>query len=789
MANTSTPISFPNDADSMSKKKGEEWNLQFQRAIWSSSASSYGFLLDDWVNRIINLRVQGQGSPDIDKFKNILANDGNSAFMNLSWDVSTPIPTIVENIVGQYTNQGFRVDLFALNPESRTEYDKKKRELQLNKFLVTKAEEIKKLTGKAPKINEKELFESDEEIELHLDLNWKQDECISMEQGISFVHNANDEEAIKALLIRDLVEIGMAAKRTYFDETLSIRERYVNPLNLLTSYSEKDDFSDIKYAGEEIFFTIDDLAVMTEFKEEELQEIAMSSASKNGNGAWSADWQKKYYPVNSGVQRPYGDFKVRVLDAEYYSYDTLQYEKIPAKKGNGYYFQKVKDGKPKSTKNKIVSKRIKTIYHSKWVIGTDFIFDYGLKENMIRERIKGSYSTDTPLSFSIYMPNNRDMKCKSLVEKMIPYANEICIMQLKAQQLIAKMRPNGVAVDVASIAGAIAGLGEKGFTPRDLQLLYEQTGNYYYSSMTEDGRMMHNQTPVRELPESLMQGLSQIINMTNHYLQQLELVTGVPLSTIGSPDKDALVGIEKMKTINRNNSIRFIERAYKNILGRTSKMVSLMIQDALKLGKGVSDFDMAIGSAATDTLKLSEKIYLTEYGIFINILPDAAEQAKLEQQILQSLQVGTIKQSDAMKVARIGKQNIELAERYMDLYERKYDKQKEQLAASASQAQAQAQAESAALIEQAKQQTIALEWDRKDGHLMLEYKLKANQSMQDHEEEMDKVEEQGEQKIEQIKTAVQLAGTQNGDSGETIKGKFPSATGIKQPQVPSGGVM
>ena len=375
---------------------------------------------------------------------------------------------------------------------------------------------------------------------------------------------------------------------------------------------------------------------------------------------------------------------------------------------------------------------------------------------MIRERIKGSYSTDTPLSFSIYMPNNRDMKCKSLVEKMIPYANEICIMQLKAQQLIAKMRPNGVAVDVASIAGAIAGLGEKGFTPRDLQLLYEQTGNYYYSSMTEDGRMMHNQTPVRELPESLMQGLSQIINMTNHYLQQLELVTGVPLSTIGSPDKDALVGIEKMKTINRNNSIRFIERAYKNILGRTSKMVSLMIQDALKLGKGVSDFDMAIGSAATDTLKLSEKIYLTEYGIFINILPDAAEQAKLEQQILQSLQVGTIKQSDAMKVARIGKQNIELAERYMDLYERKYDKQKQQLAASASQAQAQAQAESAALIEQAKQQTITLEWDRKDGHLMLEYKLKANQSMQDHEEEMDKVEEQGEQKIEQIKNCCRI---------------------------------
>ncbi len=783
MANTSTPINFPNDADSMSKKKGKEWNLQFQRAIWSSS-QSYGCLTDDWINRILSLRVQGQGNPDIDKFKNILANDGNSAFMNLAWDVSTPIPTVVENIVGQYINQGFKVDLFALNPESKTEYDKKKREMQLNKFLASKSEEIKELTGKAPKVNEKEVFESEEEMELHLELNWKQDECISMEQGISFVHNANDEKEIKSLMIRDLVEINIAAKRVYFDETLSIRERYVDPLRLLTSYSRKDDFSDIKYAGEEIFFTIDDLASMTKFTEEELADIAQSNASKNGNGAWNRDWEKRYYPDNSSSQRPYGDFQVRILDAEYYSYDTLQYEKIPAKKGNGYYFQKVKDGKPKSSKNKIFSKRIKTVYHSKWVIGTDYIFDYGLKENMLREKIKGSYSTDTPLSFAIYMPNNRDMKCKSLVEKMIPYANEICIMQLKAQQLIAKMRPNGVAVDVASIAGAIAGLGEKGFTPRDLQLLYEQTGNYYYSSMTEDGRMIPNQTPIRELPESLMQGLSQIINMTNHYLQQLELVTGVPLSTIGSPDKDALVGIEKMKTINRNNSIRFIEKAYKNILGRTSKMVALMIQDALKLEKGVNDFDMAIGSASTDVIKLAEKIHLTEYGIFINVLPDAAEQSKLEQQILQALQAGTIKQSDAMKVTRIGKESIELAERYMDLYERKYSKERQELAATSSQAQAQAQAESAALIEQAKQQTIALEWDRKDNHLMLEYKLKANQSLQDHEEEMDKVEEQGEQKIEQIKTAMQNAQVGKGDKGEAIAGSIPKAAGIRQPKVP-----
>ena len=787
MANPSVAINFPSDSEPKSKKRQKDWNLQWCRAIWSTQSSQFGAQWSGWSNRILNLRREGTGLADIDKFKSQLSNDGNTAFMKLQWDVSTPIPTIVENIVGQYMNQGYKVDATALNPESQTEYDKKKRELEANRFIALHSNEIEAASGIKPKINESELFQSTEEIELHLDLNWKESTCLAMESGMKYVHNANDEDSTKKLIIRDLIEIGVAGKRVYFDEDLSIRERAIDPLNLVTSISREEDFTDIKYAGEVIYMTVDDLAMVTDFTDEELMEIARSSANMNGNAGWDAEWEKQYYPMNYSSANYYSDFNVRILDGEYYSYDKIEYEKIKGKKGSSEYFQRV-NGKPKKKEN-VVSKRIKTIYKAKWIINTKYIYDFGLKENMIRDRIKGFYSTDTPLSFVIYMPNIRDMRNKSLVEKMVPYSNMICIMQLKAQQLIAKSRPNGVAVDVAAIAGAIAGLGMDGFGAEDLQNLYEQTGNYYYSSMTEDGRQMNNPNPVRELPESLMSGLNQIVAMTNHYLQQLEIVTGVPMSTIGAPDKDALVGIEKMKTVNRNNSTRFIEIAYKNILGRSSKMITLMIQDALKLGKGVEDFAMAIGQHNTDILKLEDKIHLTEYGLFINVLPDSLALAKLDSQIEKALMAGSIKQSDAMRIGDIGKINTDLAVRYIELSEKKYSQEKLQQSTAASQAQAQAQAQSAALIEQEKQKTLQMEWTLKSQYLQLEYQLKGQESMQDHQENIVEIQTEGEEKIEQIEKATEMTMDRSKkDSSESISGSIPRAAGIRQTKIPRGGM-
>jgi hypothetical protein len=774
-------ILFPSDDVPMSVKQQKDWNLKFQKAMYMQSDRGLPHSIDSRRLRFMNLRNESEGLIDVDKFKNIVLNDANTALVDLSWNVGSVIPTFVKNMLGQFTNQKFRVDVRALNPESKTEYDKKKRELEANRINKQYAEQIKQLTGSEPE-QQKEVFDSPEEEQLYMDMTWKQAECIAMENAIKYIHDANDEEYIMGKIYKDLIDLSIAAKRVYFDENYNIREKYVDPVNLITSFAKDDRFTDIKYAGEIIDITLDDLAVMTDFSEEQIKQIARQNAGVNNNLAWDNDWNN--YHATTSTQRPYGGFKVRVLDAYYYSYDVLNYEEKPQKVGNGFFFNKAKKVSDRKT---IHSKRVKNIYHSKWIVNTDFIFDYGLMENMTRDKLHGFYSTDTALPYVIYAPNIYDMENKSLVEKMIPYSNEIIILQLKAQQLVAQAHPAGMATDMYSALAAVAGLGEAGLTPRDLNLIYKQTGDYYFSSKDEDGNFIN--IPFKEIQESQLSSAPQLIALTHHNLQMLEKVTGVPISTIGSPDKEALVGIEKIKASNRSNSIRYIDDGYKNILGRSSKLVSLMIQDLLANGKE-KEFSMAIGAEDTELLSISKKMQMTEYGLFVDVLPDALELAILDDQLTKAVQSERIKESDAMKIRRIAKTNVEMAERYIEIWEDKYVQEKMMMQEKAMQSQSMAQAQGALAVEQAKQQTLMTEYQLKERLMKAEYMMKMQMSDLDFKEDTRLKAQDIEGEKEIVELATQKAQESQGDSnkGEAIAGTFPKASGIRQPKIPQGGM-
>lgn len=773
MSNTSG-YNFPDDNAPQSVKKDKQWNLDFQRALYSSSDNGMPYDVDSRKLRYQYLRRESEGLIDVDKFKPIVMNDGSTALVELSWDVSSVVPTFVKNILGQFTNQSFRVDFSARNPEAKTELDKKKRQLHLKRIKAKNAELIKEVTGEMPETEGKEIFETEEEIDLYLDLTWKQAECIAMENAVSYIHRSNDEEQIKRKIYKDLIDLSIGAKRVYYDENLDIRERYVDPERLITTFARKDDFTDIKAAGELLDIEIDDLAVMSDFTEEELRQIAQQNCGYNGVD-WNTDWNR-YYPVG-GQRRPYGGFKVRVLDAEYFSHDTYIYEKKKQQKGDGYFFVRAK--REKQNGSEYIKKRVKNVYKSKWIVGTNFIFDYGLKENMTVEKVNGMYSTDRTLSFFIYAPDIYDMENKSLVEKMIPYSNNIIILQLKAQQLVAQAHPAGMATDMYAALSAIAGLGEEGLTPRDLNIIYKQTGDYYFASRDENGEIIN--MPFREIPESQLSSAPNILSLVHHNLQMIENVTGVPISTIGSPDKDALVGIEKQKLFNRNNSLRYIDYGYKNILERSSKEVSLMVQDSLKNGKG-RELAMAIGNEDVDILSLSEKMQLTEYGIFVNVLPDQLEIAVLEDQLTKAVVADRLLESDAMKIKRIAKVNVELAERYIEIWENKYRVQKERAQIEALKQQSLAQAQGGIEVEKAKQQTLQTEYALKMKMLEMEYMLKFKQSDIDFKEDkqLKMLDIKGKERLVEMS----MQNEKQKENSESISGSIPSGAGIRQPQIP-----
>lgn len=784
MSNKPTVSGFPSDLVPQQQKKQKSWILQVAKGIYSDKESSSIWNGESQYGRILDLRRVATGGKDIDKFKNVVTPDGNSAYLNLNYKQPSIIPPLVQNIVGGLTNQGQRVDVYALNPESRIEADKEKNKLIAIYEISKKADDIKEQTGIDPMegVPKENTFASIEEIELYMKTTYKESYCVAMEDAIRFINEATDDEEVKKQLYFDLVVIAIAALRVYYDDNGDIQRRYVDPLKLITSFSESSDFKNIKYAGEFLDMEISDLESSGKLSFDELLQIAKSVAGKNGNPKWSNSWDDQYYPYKYQTNKPWGKFKIKVLDFEYISTDTIKKEKVPTK-GNGYRLREMKDWKPKNKKNDVLEKRIKNIYEGKWVVGTNILYDYGLQRNMVRDKRNKS---DVQLGFKIYAPNIYDMTNESIVERINPIDDEIIINKLKAQALVAKMRPQGVAVDVVSAAAAAAGLGVKNMSPRDLQDIFESSGTFYYASRTEDGRPLQ-QNPIYDLPAPAQTQLTQIVEYTQFLLQQVEYFTGIPMSTIASPDKDALVGIEKIKSLVRNTSLRFIQDAFENIYGRASKQIALMVQDSISNGRKVEEFGMAIGYTETDIIKLKKNVCLMDIGVGISVKPDAAELQVLENQINYALQAGAIKASDAIKVRRLAMNgSIEKAEMWLETYERQYEREKLQQSTAASEAQAQAQGEANAMMEQQKQQTEMMKMELEMQKMKLEKALESKQSTQDFVEEMKLQMQRLQGDLEKIKLATQEAKNMESkkNSEENIQGAFPKSTGMRQPKVP-----
>jgi len=785
MAKKNNPFSpFPSDFVPQPQKKKADWIKQACKAAHSYSNLHFTASLDSERQKYIKLRKYAAGGYDKQKFKNLISGRGNTTVANYNLEIATPIPTVKENLVGQFENQGLKPKVKCLSPQGTTQYDKKIKELKTDRFLMSKADELLQAgVDIKTKLSGKVIVEDDEEIELYMDTNFKDDYTAAMQAAIDYVLEANDLEGFRRKVYEDLVVCGKGVIKVEFDENYDIRIRHVDVVQHISDYVKKDDFTDAKYQGEYMEMSIDDLAELAqeELSEENLMEIARSVAGKNGNGDWVQSWGTKYYPASIDEVRPYGRFKVIVLDLEYKSVDKYRYEKKKAK-GGGFYFDRI-NGKPKSENSEIVEKKLINIYKGKYIVGTEYVFDYGLKENMTREVINGNYSADTDFGFISFAPDIHDMRNTSLIERLIGLADAYILTNLKAQTIIAKSRTQGIRIDVSMLGAITNALGEKNIRPRDLIDMMEQTSTYYFSSITEKGTVLPNTMPISEVPESPMNGLQSLAMHEQGILRAMEFATGVPLSTLGAPPSDTLVGLQKAATENRNNATRFINHSYKSILSRASKVITLMVQDSIGGGaKKIDDYRMSIGNFSANMLDFTKDLTAVQFGIFIDILPDAVEQQNMLDMVNRGLQSGVLKQSQAMRVLRIGKENPELAERVMAFYEKKNTQEQQQSAQLNAQAQAQANAQAAQLAEQARQQTMQLEYQLKAQYLQLEYQLKGQMSQLDHREDVNLELVKGDIKAEHIEIAT---GQENEgiEESDLRSMSFPKEAGQIEPRV------
>jgi hypothetical protein len=696
--NTNSP--FPDQVVSDAEKATIEYGLQVSRAIeqewFNYGGSGSNRYASNW-NNFHNLRLYARGEQSVQKYKDELAINGDLSYLNLDW---TPVPILSKfsNIVANgITQKQYDITSYAQDPES---LDKRTQYAQNIMFDINTIEARALATevmpgdySKSP-LKENELPESKEEMELHMQLSYKQSIEIAEEEAISTVLATNEFDLTKSRVNQDLVNIGIGITKTSFNPAEGIVVKYVDPAYCVWSYTEDPNFDDIYYVGEVKSITIPELKKeFPHISDEELERIQKS-------------------PGNRRLIRGFENYDYNTVQVMYFEYKTYTDQVFKIKRtDSGLEKAIIKTDSfnpPPSDNFDRVSRSIEVVYEGAKVVGSDMMLKWEMSENMTRPLAD---TTRVEMSYSMAAPRMYKGVIQSLISKCIGFADVIQLTHLKIQQVLSRMVPDGIFLDMDGLAEVDLGNGTN-YNPAEALNMYFQTGSVVGRSLTQDGDMNRGKVPIQELSSSSGIGKIQaLITAYNYNMQMIRDVTGLNEARDGAmPDANALVGLQKMAANASNTATKHIQDASIYLSLSTCENISLKINDVLNFPLTKNSLMNSISTFNVETLKEIENLNLHDFGIFLEMEPDDEEKADLQQNIQIALQTKEIDIEDAIDIKDI--KNIKLANQMLKLKRKKKQEAAQAMVQQNIQAQAQANAESsekAAMAEVQKQQALTAE--------------------------------------------------------------------------------
>ena len=701
MLKTQTKGIFPSQAVSDSEKKANAYGLEIARAIESEwfkrdSGTMRYFASRDNFHR---LRLYARGEQSIQKYKDELSINGDLSYLNLDWKPVPIIPKFVDIVVNGMSERAYDIKAYSQDPASikkRSSYvESMLKDMQTREI----SDQIQAQLGIDVYENNKEkLPETEEELELHMQLEYKQSIEIAEEEAINNVLDHNKYDLLQRRLNYDAVTIGMSSCKNSFNTAEGIKIDYVDPSDLVYSYTESPYFDDIYYVGEVRRVSIVDLKKQyPDLTTEDIKEIE----DKGTNGI--------LYNRSHNAQDSSDSSYVYVLYFEYKTFNNQVYKIKDTSTGGSKVIKKddtfdpPKDNKARFKK---VSRSIEVIYEGAKVIGHNKLLKWQLAENMTRPKTD---TTKAQFSYNIVAPRIYKGAIESLVGRMTTFADMIQLTHLKLQQVLSRMVPDGVFLDADGIAEIDLGNGTN-YNPQEALNMYFQTGSVIGRSMNQDGEFNNGRVPIQELQTSGANAkISSLINSYNYYLQMIRDVTGLNEARDGSkPDSNALVGLQKLAAANSNTATRHILQAGLYLTLKTAEAVALRISDVLEYSSTRNNFIQSIGKYNVGVLDDLKELHLHDFGIFLDLSPDDEEKQLLENNIQMALSRDQIFLEDAIDIRNV--KNLKLANELLKLRRKKKmnqdrEMQKENIALQ-SQSNAQA-AQAAAQADVQKQQALS----------------------------------------------------------------------------------
>jgi len=695
MIETSTNSSFPSQVVPIAEKLSFEYGLKVGQAIeyeWFRGGKVNSSRFNTGYQNFNRLRLYGRGEQSVQKYKDELSINGDLSYLNLDWKPVPIIPKFVDIVVNGISSKDYEIKAFAQDPFStkqRTNYANSIMRDMMSKPLL---DSIKQNLGVDiySSLDPANLPQNKEELEVHMQLNYKQSVEIAEEEVINNILDFNKYELTKKRLVEDIVTIGIGAVKTNFNKAEGVTVDYVNPANLVWSYTDDPNFQDIYYVGE-------------------IKSITLAELKKEFPNLTNEDLKMiQKYPGKEGyLKGPWNNDLVQVLYFEYKTYIDQVFKIKQTDQGLEKALEKPDFFNPPPSDNfDRVSRSIEVLFSGAKVLGVQQMLRWEMCQNMTRPK---SDLTKVNMNYCMVAPHMYQGRIDSLVNRITGFADMIQLTSLKLQQVIARMVPDGVFVDVDGLAEVDLGNGTN-YNPQEALNMYFQTGSIVGRSLTQDGDPNRGKVPIQELQTSSANGkINSLINTYQYYLQMIRDVTGLNEARDGSlPDKDALVGLQKMAANASNTATKHILKSMLYLTLRTCENISLRVSDMLDFALTNDSLKASIGKFNVATLNEINDLHLYDFGLFLDLEPEEEEKAMLEQNIQMALQQNQIFLEDAIDIREI--KNLQLANqvlKYKRIKKQQADQQA-QMANIEAQTQSNTQsAENAAMADVQKKQAIA----------------------------------------------------------------------------------
>jgi hypothetical protein len=745
---------FPDPLLPKDKKEQKEYGLRYAKAIeaqWGNADNSNSIFRKR--NKIFDRnREYANGTQDTTIYKQILTsldpNNGDGSLVNLDFTAVPILSKFARIVVNKILSKKPYPNLEAVDPISQSEKNREKKSMENQIKNRQDLIELKQMTGGAQMggVDPEQLPETTEEMEMLFDTNVRTAAEMAAQIGAHMTLEWNDYvDGTYRRCVNDLVSVGMAVTRRVNDPSYGISLEYVDPGMFIHSFTEDPNFEDLVYAGHIRKIPISELKRMAgeSLSEDDLKKV-QKVAKQNKNDVWTNPNSTYYDEFTNKHTNGYEEYMVTIMDFEFISTDTMNYEEKENRFGNTNFFYKGFGNKEKKYMGGVFERvphrmDIENVYCGTYIMGTDVIFNYGLKANMPRNIHDLS---KTRLSYSVVATNMRNMIPKSMVDGCIGFADMLQITHLKLQQAIAKAKPDGLVIDIEGLENVQLGQGGE-LQPLELHDIYEQTGVFYYRSKNPEGGFQN--PPVREINNSI-RNINELIGLYNHYLRMIRDATGInEVMDATTPKGEDLVGVREQALAAGNNAIYDITNSSMVLFKKVTQDIVKCLQILPKGSPVYEAYERAIGEEAVDVLSSFSELPMYNFGVTVQKDMEDAEKAYLEQNIQMSIAQKELDIEDAILLRNM--KDITQAERMLVIRRNKRIKRNQEIAQQNSQMQMQQAAQAAQVKTQGTVQEIQAKGQVDVQEMQLKYQL---------EMQLEQLKHQHRREIEMIRAQATL---------------------------------